>query len=59
MTKTNIVMNEPVYLGLSVLELSKIFMYEFWYNCVKPKYGQKTKLIYLNNCMLHCVHKNR
>ena len=41
MTKTNIVMNEPVYLGLSVLELSKIFMYEFWYNCVKPKYDEK------------------
>ena len=29
-------MNKPVYLGLSILELSKILMYEFWYDYVKP-----------------------
>ena len=32
-------MNKSVYLGLSILELSKILMYEFWYDYVKPKYG--------------------
>ena len=32
-------MNKPVHLGLSILELSKILMYEFWYEYVKPKYG--------------------
>ena len=37
-------MNKPVYLGLSILELSKILMYEFWYDYVKPKYGKKAKL---------------
>ena len=37
-------MNELVYLDLSILELSKIVMYEFWYDYVKPKYGEKTKL---------------
>ena len=31
-------MNKPVYLRLSILELSKIIMYEFWYDCVKPIY---------------------
>ena len=31
-------MNKPVYLGLSILELSKILMYEFCYDYVKPKY---------------------
>ena len=31
-------MNKPVYLGLSILELSKILMYEIWYDYVKPKY---------------------
>ena len=36
-------MNKPVYLGLSILELSIIFMYEFWYDYVKPKYGEKAK----------------
>ena len=37
-------MNKTVYLELSILELSKILMYEFWYYYVKPKYGEKSKL---------------
>ena len=37
-------MNRPVYLGLSILELSKILMYEFWYDYVKPKYKSKIVL---------------
>ena len=36
-------MNKPFYLGPSILELSKILMYEFWYDYVKPKYGKKEK----------------
>ena len=36
-------MNEPVYLDLPMLELSKIVLYEFWYDNVKPKYGEKAK----------------
>ena len=41
-------MMKPVYLGLSILELSKIVMYEFWYDFVKPKYGEKAKLQYMD-----------
>ena len=41
-------MNKPVHLGLSILELSKILMYEFWYDYVKPKYGEKVKLCYMD-----------
>ena len=41
-------MNKPVHIGLSVLELSKILMYEFWYNYIKPKYSEKSKLSYMN-----------
>ena len=41
-------MNKPVYLGLSILELSKILMYEFWYDYVKPKYGKKAKLCHMD-----------
>ena len=39
-------MNRPVYLGLSILDLSKIVMYEFWHDYVKPKYAEKAKLCY-------------
>ena len=41
-------MNKPVYLGLSILYLSKIVMYEFWYDYVKPEYGEIVKLCYMN-----------
>ena len=41
-------MNKPVYLGLSILEISKTLMYEFWYDYMKPKYGDDVKLCYMN-----------
>ena len=41
-------MNKAVHLGLSILELTKILMYEFWYDYVKPKYGENTKLCYMD-----------
>ena len=41
-------MNKPLYLGLSILELSKILMYEFWYDYVKPEYGKKINLYYMD-----------
>ena len=42
MKKTKILMNTHVCLGLSILELSKILMYEFWYDYAKLKYGEKS-----------------
>ena len=41
-------MNRPVYLGLSILDLIKILIYEFWYDYVKPKYGGKAKPCYMD-----------
>ena len=41
-------MNKPIYLGLSILEISKILMYEFWYDYMKPKYGDNIKLCYMD-----------
>ena len=41
-------MNKPVYLWLSILKLSKIIMYEFWYDYVKLKYGEEAKWCYMN-----------
>ena len=52
-------MNKPVYLGLSILELSKILMYEFWYDYVKPKYGKKAKLCFMDTDRLIVHIKNR
>ena len=46
MNKTEVKMNKPVYLGLSILEINKIMMYEYLYGYAKPKYGDKAKLSY-------------
>ena len=48
MKKTEIIMNKPPSVGLSILESSKILMQEFWYNYVKPKYGENAKLCYMD-----------
>ena len=48
MNKTRVKMNKPIYLGLSILDISKILMYEFWYDYMKPKYGDNVKLCYMD-----------
>ena len=44
MKKTKEKMNKSVYLGMSILDITKTLMYEFWYDYIKPKYGDRTKL---------------
>ena len=39
-------MNKPIYLGIPILDISKMSMYKFWYDYFKPKYGNKRKLSY-------------
>ena len=46
MKKNKLRMNKPIYLGLSILEISKTLMYEFWYDYMKPKYNNNVKLCY-------------
>ena len=48
MKKTKVKMNKAIYLGLSILEISKILMYEFWYDYMKPKYDNNIKLCYMD-----------
>ena len=48
MKNTEIHMNKPVHVGLSILELGKTLMYKFWYDYVKPKWDEKIELCYMN-----------
>ena len=48
MKKTKVKMNKPIYLGLSILKISKTLMYEFWYDYMKPKYNDNVKLCYMD-----------
>ena len=48
MRKTQIPVNEPVYLGLSILDLSKTVLYEICYDYERQKYGENANLCYMN-----------
>ena len=48
MSKIKVKMNKPIYLGLSILVISKILMYDFWYDYMKPKYNDNVKLCYVD-----------
>ena len=48
MQKISVKMNKPVYLGFSILEISKTLMFEFWYDYIKPKYQGNAKLCYMD-----------
>ena len=48
MKKTKVKMNKPIYLGQATLDVSKTLMYEFWYDYIKPKYGDKARPCYMD-----------
>ena len=48
MKKARVRMNKQVYLVVSILDMSEIVMYNYWYGYVKSKYGIKTKLCYMD-----------
>ena len=46
MHKTKLVLNKPVYTGMTILDNSKILIYDFFYNHLKKQYGPKCELLY-------------
>ena len=44
MTKRELYMNKPKYLGQAILDINKTLMYDFWYDYIKPMYGGNAKL---------------
>jgi hypothetical protein len=45
MKTTKVVYDQPIYLGMCILQFSKTLMYEFHYDYIKPKYGDRARLL--------------
>ena len=41
-------MNQPIYLGQAILDISKTLKYEFWYDYINPKFDDKARLCYMD-----------
>ena len=48
MKKTTLILNKTIYFGQAILDISKTLMYEFWYDYIKPKYGDKANFCYMD-----------
>ena len=49
LSKTRLVFNKPIYVGLTILDQSKILMYDFHYNIMLPKFGpDRLQLLYMD-----------
>ena len=49
MKKTKVKMNRPIYLGMSILDISKTLMFKIWYDYIKPKHEDIAKLCYMDS----------
>ena len=58
MNKVEVKMNKPIYLGQTILDVSKTLTYEFWYDYIKPKYGDKARLTWILIALL-CILKQK
>ena len=59
MRKTQILMNKTIYLGLSILYISKNVMYEFWFDYVKPRHCKNPKFCYMDTGSFIVYKKRR
>ena len=55
--KAKVKMNKPVYLGMSILDISKTLMYKICYDYIKPKYEDRAKLCYTDtdSLIIHII----
>ena len=55
--KTEVKINKPVYLRMSILDISKTLMYKVWYDYIKPKYEDRAKLCYtdIDSFIIHII----
>ena len=44
--KVTLTLNKPVYIGMCIVELNKVLLYEFHYDCIKSKYGRNSRLLF-------------
>ena len=60
MKKAKVKMNKHVYLGMSILDISKTLMYKFWYNYTKPKHEDRAKLCYTDtdSFIIHIISED-
>ena len=54
LTKVSLKLNRPIYIGQAILDISKYVMYNFYYNTVKERYGNKARLLYTDTDSLLC-----
>ena len=59
MKNTKIKLNKPIYVGMAILDISKTLMHEFWYDYMKPKYGDNVKLCYMDTHSFICFIKTK
>ena len=60
MKKVEVKMNKSIYLGQAILDISKTLMYEFWYDYIKPKYGNNARLCYMDtdSFIIHIISED-
>ena len=60
MKKTKVTMNKQLYLGMAILDISKLLMYKFCYDYIKPKYRDRAKLCYTDtdSFIIHIFTEN-